>query len=288
MPYPVFILNSGSRIPVISGMPLINLHSHSNFSDGTLPPAGLAAAAAKARINYFSMTDHDISLGWDELESCLKKLGIGYIYGIELSTSLHDNLHILGYGVNLKDPVFLERLAGFRGKRIERLKKIVALLKAQGMDVAFEELNIAAGHTYGRPHVADLLRRKGLVKSRQKAFEKYIAFGKPAYVPPCGPGIEEAIKTIKDAGGLAVLAHPGVIQKIMDLAAWKEMGLDGIEAFYPAHSNALTREFLLLAEKYGLLVTAGTDFHGPGTGREDMDGFDYQEEFFGPIRKKFL
>jgi 3',5'-nucleoside bisphosphate phosphatase len=269
-------------------MPLINLHSHSNFSDGTLPPAQLAAEAAKARITFFSLTDHDISLGWDELESCLKTLKITYIYGIELSTSQHDNLHILGYGVNLKDPVFLEKLAGFREKRIERLRKIIALLKEQGLDVSFDELKIASGHTYGRPHIADLLKNKGLVKSRQKAFEKYIAFGKPAYVPPCGPGIEEAIKTIKDAGGLAVLAHPGVIRNIMDLAAWKEMGLDGIEAFYPAHSNALTREFLGLAEKHGLLVTAGTDFHGPGSGREDMEGFEYHEEFFGPIRKRFL
>lgn len=269
-------------------MPLINLHSHSNFSDGTLPPAALADAAAKARINFFSMTDHDISLGWDELESCLKRLGINYIYGVELSTSLHDNLHILGYGIDLKDPVFLEKIAGFREKRIERLKKIIARLKELGLDVSFDEMRIAAGHTYGRPHVADLLRSKGLVKTRQKAFEKYIAFGKPAYVPPCGPGIEEAIKTIKNAGGLAVLAHPGVIQNIMDLPAWREMGLDGIEAFYPAHSSSLTREFIALAEKHGLFVSAGTDFHGPGSGREDMDGFEYQEEFFGPLRKRFL
>ncbi|MBI4803207.1 MAG: PHP domain-containing protein [Elusimicrobia bacterium] len=269
-------------------MPLINLHAHSTFSDGTLSPAELARAASKARIAFFSLTDHDISLGWDELETCLKKLAINYIYGIELSTGLHDNLHILGYGLDLKDPGFLEKLAQFRSKRIERIKKIIALLKEQGLNLSFEELNIVIDHAYGRPHVADLLRNRGFVKTRQKAFEKYISCGKPAYVPPCGPGMEEAIKTIKAAGGIAVLAHPGVIYNIMDLGGWKEMGLDGIEAFYPSHSNALTREFLELAEKYDLVVTAGTDFHGPGSGREEMAGFEYQEEFFAPIRKRFL
>ncbi|MBU2573180.1 MAG: PHP domain-containing protein [Elusimicrobia bacterium] len=269
-------------------MPLINLHSHSNFSDGTLSPAELAGAASKARITFFSLTDHDASLGWEELEPCLKKLAINYIYGIELSASLHDNLHILGYGLDLKDPGFLAALAQFRSKRIERIKKIIALLKTQGFDISFEELNTVIDHTYGRPHVADLLKNRGFIKTRQKAFEKYIAYGKPAYVPPCGPGIEEAIKTIKAAGGVSVLAHPGVIYNIMDLGGWKDMGLDGIEAFYPAHSNAVIREFLELAKKYGLLVTAGTDFHGPGSGREEMAGFEYQEEFFGPIRKRFL
>ncbi|MEI7530138.1 MAG: PHP domain-containing protein [Elusimicrobiota bacterium] len=217
--------------------PLINLHSHSRCSDGTLSPAELALAAAKAKINYFSLTDHDVCLGWEELEPRLKELGIHYLYGIELSTSLHDNLHILGYGLNLKDPVFQVRIAEFRAHRIERIKKILALLKEQGFDVTFEELNTLVDRAYGRPHIADLMKSKGFVKTRQKAFEKYIAYGKPAYVAPCGPGIEQAIKTIKEAGGIAVLAHPGVVKNILELGKWKDMGLDGIEAFYPAHTN---------------------------------------------------
>ena len=132
------------------------------------------------------------------------------------------------------------------------------------------------------------MRSKGFVKTRQKAFEKYIAHGKPAYVAPCGPGIEEAIKTIKEAGGLAVLAHPGIVKKILELGKWKEMGLDGIEAFYPAHTNAGTREFLAMAKTHGLLVTAGTDYHGPGTGRGEMFGFEFLDEFFGPLKGMFL
>ena len=269
-------------------MSLINLHSHSRCSDGTFSPRELADAASKARIDYFSLTDHDISLGWDELEPRLKELGIHYLYGIELSTSLHDNLHILGYGLNLKDPVFLARLEDFRARRLVRIKKIIGLLREQGLDVSFEELNTVADHSYGRPHIADLMRSKGFVKTRQKAFEKYIAYGKPAYSPPCGPGIEEAIRTIKDAGGIAVLAHPGVVYNILELAKWKDMGLDGIEAFYPAHTNVLTREFVGLAKTHGLLVTAGTDYHGPDSGRGEMYGFEFHDEFFGPLKGMFL
>ena len=269
-------------------MPLINLHSHSSFSDGTLAPRELAAAASKAKIGYFSLTDHDISLGWGELEPRLKELGIRYLYGIELSTSLHDNLHILGYGLNLEDPVFLARLSSFRVRRLTRIKKMLGLLREQGLEVSFEELNTVADRSYGRPHVADLMRRKGLVKTRQKAFEKYIAYGKPAYCPPCGPDIEEAIKTIKAAGGIAILAHPGVVYNILELAKWKDMGLDGIEAFYPAHTNVLTREFLALAKTYGLLVTAGTDYHGPDSGRGEMYGFEFHDEFFGALKGMFL
>ena len=268
--------------------PLINLHSHSKYSDGTLSPAELALTASKAKIDYFSLTDHDVCLGWDELEPRLKELGIHYLYGIELSTSLHDNLHILGYGLNLKDPVFQERIWNLRARRIERVKKIIALLKEQGFAVTFEELNTLVDHAYGRPHIADLMKSKGFVKTRQKAFEKYIAYGKPAYVAPCGPGIEEAIKTIKDAGGLAVLAHPGVVRNILELGKWAEMGLDGIEAFYPAHTNVLTREFLAMAKTHGLLVTAGTDYHGPDTGRGEMYGFEFHDEFFGPLKGMFL
>jgi hypothetical protein len=253
-----------------------------------MPPRELADAVSRAGIGYFSLTDHDICDGWEELEPRLKELRIRYLYGIELSTSLHDNLHILGYGLNLKDPVFLARLEAFRARRLERIKKIIGLLKAQGLEISFEELNTAAGRSYGRPHIADLMQSKGFVRTRQKAFEKYIAYGKPAYSPPLGPNIEEAIKTVKDAGGIAVLAHPGVVYKILELAKWKEMGLDGIEAFYPAHTQVLTREFLELAKTHGLLVTAGTDYHGPGSGRGELYGFEFYEEFFGPLKEMFL
>ncbi|MCX5785967.1 MAG: PHP domain-containing protein [Elusimicrobia bacterium] len=268
--------------------PLINLHNHSAHSDGTLAPEALARTAARAGINFFSLTDHDMTAGWAEMEPALKEAGIIYCYGVEFSSSLHDSLHILGYGLDPANPALLAKAAIFRAKRLERLKTIIGLLRGLGLEISYEELPFGDSHTLGRPHIADLLKKKGFVKTRKEAFERYIGRGRPAYAPPNGPGIEEAIQTIKAAGGFAVLAHPGVVVKILDLPAWKDMGLDGIEAFYPSHSNTLTREFIALAARYGLFITAGIDFHGPGTDRDRMFGFEYSEEMFKGIKKAFI
>ncbi|HBA59834.1 MAG TPA: phosphatase [Elusimicrobia bacterium] len=269
-------------------MALINLHNHSTFSDGTLAPAALARAAARAGIKYFSLTDHDMVGGWEELEPALKEEGISYCRGVEISTGLHENLHILGYGINTADTALRDRLAEFRSRRITRIRKILGLLKGLGIDIPFEELPVPEGRTVGRPHVADVMKSRKLVSSRAQAFKRYLAPGGPAYVPPNGPTVEEAIRAVKEAGGKAVLAHPGVVAKIMDLPAWKAAGLDGIEAFYPAHTGAATREFVTLAGRHGLFVTAGVDFHGPGTERDKMTGFEYQDEYFSEIKKLFI
>ena len=269
-------------------LPLINLHNHSNHSDGTLEPGALACEAARAGIKYFSLTDHDTVGGWAEIEPVLKDAGINYCRGVELTTNFHDNLHILGYGVDILNPEFLSGMAGYRQKRLERLKKIMGRLREQGLAVGFEELPADTGRAVGRPHIAELLKKKGIVNSRRQGFQRYIAFGRPAYVPPSGPDVEEAIRAVKKAGGLAVLAHPGVVKDVLDLPRWKDAGLDGIEAFYPSHSNTFTRELITLAARYGLFVTAGADFHGPGTDRDKMFGFEYSEEMFKGIKKAFI
>ena len=269
-------------------MALINLHNHSVYSDGTLEPAALAREAARAGINYFSLTDHDSVGGWAEMEPALRAEGIAFCYGVEISTGLHENLHILGYGVNPRDAAFNERLAAFRGRRVARIKRILELLHELGVDIAFEELPVPEHRTVGRPHVADVMKARGLVKTRSQAFKRYLAPGAPAYVPPNGPTVEEAIAAVRAAGGRAVLAHPGVIAKYIQLPAWKDAGLEGIEAFYPAHTGVVTREFVALAGRYGLFVTAGVDFHGPGSERDDMKGFEYSEETFAEVRKLFV
>lgn len=269
-------------------MPLINLHNHSTYSDGTLTPAALAREAARAGINYFSLTDHDMVGGWGEMEPALKAEGIKYCYGVEISTGLHENLHILGYGVNPADAKLAARLEEFRGRRITRIKKILELLKGLGIEIAFGDLPVPEGRTVGRPHVADVMRARKLVPSRSQAFKRYLAPGAPAYVRPNGPSVEEAIRAVKEAGGKAVLAHPGVVAKILDLQAWKAAGLDGIEAFYPAHTGAATREFVGLAARHGLFVTAGIDFHGPGSERDKMYGFEYSDEYFSEVKKLFI
>jgi len=213
---------------------------------------------------------------------------------VELSTRLHDSLHVLGYGVDPCGPALLSALEEFRRRRVSRMEEILSLLRPLGFSASMADLEAAGkapagegnpSRTYGRPHLADLMESRGFVKNRKQAFEKYIGYGCPAYVPPRGPDMEESIKAIKTAGGAAVIAHPGVVEKVLDLGAWKDMGLEGLEAFYPCHTVRKMGEFVALARRFGLGVTAGTDFHGPGTGREEMSGFEYDPENFGWLER---
>lgn len=269
-------------------MPFINLHNHSKYSDGTLSPFELARVAKKTGIDYFSLTDHDMINGWEEMESALKEEGVRYCYGVEVTTGELENLHILGYGINPKDEALKSKLTEYRGRRSLRIKEVLKLLGNLGIDIKFEDLPVPEGRTVGRPHVADILKQRKIVPSRSQAFARFLAPGRPAYVPPNGPSVEEAIKVICAAGGLPVLAHPGGVSKHLELAKWKDFGLAGIEAFYPTHTGVAIREFINLAARFGLFLTAGTDFHGPGTDRDKMFGFEYKKEYFSEISEVFL
>lgn len=264
-------------------MPIINLHNHSKFSDGTLSPTELVDLIRKKHIDYFSLTDHDTMNGWTEFEEALKGSGINYCYGVEISCRPYENLHLLGYGINPHGEHFAEfkaKLSSFRARRADRIREVLAKLKTLGINIDFEEIIVPEGKTIGRPHVADCLKRKGIVSSRNQAFRLYLASTKPAYVPPNGPSVEEACEAVRKAGGLPVLAHPGCAAAHLELQKWKEAGLAGIEAFYPAHSKTLMGEFVQLAARHNLFVTAGIDFHGPGTDRDKMYGFEFTESQF--------
>ncbi|MEW5950261.1 MAG: PHP domain-containing protein [Elusimicrobia bacterium] len=265
----------------------INLHTHSKFSDGTLSPFEVLGKALRAGVSRFSLSDHDIMSGWEELEKEISAFKILYITGIELSTVDHDNLHILGYGIDPKNKFFSERLKDYRERRIKRIEKIFEKLNKMGFEADIKELNLTDKTTFGRPHVSRLMKEKGFSKSAKEAFQKFLAYDMPAYVPPMGPTAQEAIKAVKEAGGLAFLAHPGTAEGFYDLKKLKEFGLDGIEAFYPSHSNNRTKKYLEEAQKLSLLVSAGTDFHGPGTEREEINGFPYEEKYFAWTEKYF-
>lgn len=276
-------------------MPVINLHNHSIFSDGTLGPDRLADTAKKTGINYFSLTDHDTMDGWELMENALKGSGICYCYGVEISCRPYENLHLLGYGINPHGKNFCkfqEKLTSFRARRADRIKEVLFLLKGLGIEINFEDIHVPEGKTIGRPHVADYMKLHKIVSSRNQAFKRYLAPTKPAYVPPNGPSVEEACEAIRNAGGLPVLAHPGCVANHLELPKWKEAGLAGIEAFYPTHSNILTSELVKLAARHGLFVSAGIDFHGPGTDRDKMFGFKFEEscfeDYFAELKKFFI
>lgn len=200
--------------------------------------------------------------------------------GIEINTRLADRVHILGYGLNWRDPGFVRRLEEFRSRREFRARRIVEALQKQGVPLSFEDVRAASRETLGRPHVADALIRKGWVKSRQEAFNRFLAQGRPGYVESMGPSPEEAISLIREAGGFASLAHPKTVGDLESLEGWMKQGLEGIEAYYALHSPSETARYAALAESRGLLATGGSDFHGPGSGRNRALGVAVPDRVF--------
>ncbi|MFO0705581.1 MAG: PHP domain-containing protein [Nitrospira sp.] len=250
-------------------MSRIDLHLHTTHSDGSLPPAEVVALAHEAKVSALAITDHDITTGLPEAMAAGEALGIEIIPGIEISSRYGESeLHVLGYFLRWKDDLLNQRLTTLRESRHRRNPQIVERLQALGIDITYEEVRAVAGSdSVGRPHIARVLMDKKVVTSAKEAFDRFLANGKPAYVPRDLPTPAEAIHWIKEAGGLAVMAHPTWVKTVegtlTDLAReLKDAGLAGVEVHYSTHTPRQTREYLDLAKTLGLLVTGGSDFHG--------------------------
>ena len=226
------------------------------------------------------LTDHDSVSGYPEASEAAQAAGVDLRCGIEINTVHQDNVHILGYGLRWQDAQFAARLEEFRQRRQTRIVRIVEQLRALGLPLEVEDVVAEGRQTLGRPHVADALRRKGIVGSRQEAFNRFLARGKPGYAESAGPSPEEAIALIRDAGGFCSLAHPETLADESLLAGWVKLGLEGLEAYYSTHRPSAVARYLRLAADHGLLATGGTDFHGPGTGREKPLGVDVPDEVY--------
>ncbi len=263
----------------------INLHTHSVYSDGTLEAKSLIDLAKKKRVFYFSITDHDTLNAYHHKEISNTN-GLHLVRGVEISTKNHDYLHILGYGIKINDDIE-KKLEEFRNRRIGRVKDIISKLRDMGIDISFEDLKVSSLVSVGRPHIADVLVGKGYGASRGEVFWKYLVEGKEAYVEPRGPDINEAIEVIKNAGGFAVLAHPQTVEDSFDIEDLIKKGFDGIEVFYPAHTSSKVRKYIEIANKYNLIITAGTDYHGPATDRHEMDVYFYDPRMMKNIERLF-
>ncbi len=267
-------------------MLFLNLHIHSVFSDGTLEPEEIFKRGISEGLELISITDHDTIDAWLNFVPAKTKT-LKYITGLEINTNFHDNFHILGYGIDIDNKFLLGKLEEYRSRRTERIRRMVLLLQKENVRIDLADIK-PKGKSIGRPHVADALTAKGLFKDRKSAFFAYLAPGRPAYVPSMGPSPREAIEVIKRAGGLAVLAHPGLVRNIVDIAKLKDMGLDGVEAFYPTHSHILVKELIDIARKLNLIITGGTDFHGPGSGRNEFYGYGIKKDFLGRLFERAL
>jgi predicted metal-dependent phosphoesterase TrpH len=254
----------------------IDLHTHSNCSDGTDTPTELIENAKAAGLDVVALTDHDTTIGWAEAEEAAERAGIRLVKGLEVSTELeHQSVHLLGYEVDPAHAPLVEELAKVIDGRTGRVPKFVARFREIGIDVTAEEIlaKLGEGDAVGRPHLADVLIDKGVVATRDEAFRDYLSPGKPGYVGRYEVPTLEAVRLVKAAGGKAVLAHPWSrgSDRVMTadrIAELVEAGLDGIEVDHADHSDDDREALRKIAASLGLIVTGSSDYHGSGKGPE--------------------
>ncbi|HCB93980.1 MAG TPA: phosphatase [Selenomonas sp.] len=244
-----------------------DLHMHTFFSDGRLSPEELVAAAKAAGLKYISISDHDTVDGVVHLyeEGLYPNRGIRIIPGVEFSAHHPEReIHILGYNVDIFHQGLLEKLNDVMEARWSRFSEIVDKLRAQGYSISEAEVLKIAGSSksISRSHIARVLVKNKCFSTVREAFEKMLEKGQPAYVPHYRLEVEEIIELIHEAGGIAVLAHPKLVKDDELVEDVLSRGIQGIEVFYPRHDEEDVKRYMAMAEKYNLLVTGGSDFHG--------------------------
>lgn len=250
-------------------MRFIDLHTHSQASDGTDSPAQLVAGAAAAGLAAVALTDHDTLSGLDEAEAAAQRHGIEFLRGCELSTRTeYGEMHILGLWLPRKADALEQRLADIRHKRDNRNAHILEKLATLGISISMDELqHEARGESVGRPHIAALLVKKGAVPDMETAFREYLGSGGRAYLPKEVLEPEEAVRLMAGLGATVSLAHPCLKPLPPDwLEAFvlhlKACGLSAIEAYHSEHSDAAVRSCVDLARRLDLGLSGGSDYHG--------------------------
>lgn len=266
-------------------MGYVDLHLHTTASDGVRSPSDLVSYAKTKGLQAVAVTDHDTIEGLPEALAEGEKIGFEVIPGIEISAEHSPgSMHLLGYFLEIESPLLNERLGYLQKARAERNPRIVENLNRLGVQISYEDVVKASGKgQVGRPHFAQVLLEKGYVKSFQEAFDRFLKKGASAYVDKFRFRSSEAIHFIREAGGVAVLAHPNTLgltdHKALEsvLMQLVREGLKGIEVFYPEHSPSETGVYKSLAERHSLVMTGGTDYHGMegndldiGVGRGNM------------------
>ena len=255
----------------------VDLHCHSTASDGTLAPRDVVRLAKDSGLVGLALTDHDTIAGLAEAATAARELGLRFLPGIEISCEVPRpaTMHVLGYGVDLESPPLKELTSQLIAGRDDRNPRIIAKLNELGVAITIEEAEAqAGGDVLGRPHIAAVLLKKGYVSSIKQAFDKYLGQGGAAYFDRDRPDPRRGLELIRQAGGLPVLAHPVQLRTendaqlervVKDLA---DLGLAGIEIIHSDHDDAMVEKYTRLADRFGLLKTGGSDFHG--TNKKDI------------------
>ena len=276
----------------------VDLHCHSTASDGTLSPTEVVELAVSSGLSALALTDHDTIAGVAEAAEAAQRAGLDFVPGIEISCDVPRpaTMHLLGYGFDPRSPVLLDLTSRLIEGRNDRNPRIIRKLNELGVSITMEEVEAEAGGTViGRPHIAAILLRKGYVSSIKQAFDKYLAQGAPAYFDKERLTPKQAIGLVLETGGVPVLAHPVQLrtendaqleQIVKDLV---DLGLVGLEVIHSDHDAALVEKYTKLADRYGLIKTGGSDFHG--TNKKDIrlgtaNGRKVPREFYDALAAK--
>jgi len=246
----------------------VDLHAHTTASDGSLRPTKLVAMAGERGLAALAVTDHDTTAALDEAAAAAAQHGIELVSGIELNVEHPGRFHLLGYLFDPNEDRLSHRLTYLQEYRASRNDRMIEKMQAGGLPITLADVIAeAGGGLIGRPHMALALMRKGIVKSTQEAFDRFLADGGPYHVPKEKVTPEEGIRLIRQAGGVPVVAHPTTLRLAPDaleaeLRKLKDIGLGGIECYYSQHTPEQQQEFVDIARRLDLVATGGSDFHG--------------------------
>ncbi len=251
-----------------------DLHLHTLFSDGTFTPEELAQRGAQVGLAAMALTDHDTVEGCTRMGQACESLSIEFIPGTELTAEFEGHeVHLLGYFLDVQQPKLLAEIKKFQSVRQERIHEMAARLNKMGVPLRAETVFALANcHSPGRPHVARALAQEGLCTSMDEAFERFLKKGRPAWVPKYKISALEAMDLLHQAGGLAVMAHPGLNHCDQIIPRLAELGLDGLECFHSRHTSTQSEYYLALAQRLNLAVTGGSDCHGLSKGKPLIGG----------------
>jgi predicted metal-dependent phosphoesterase TrpH len=245
---------------------MIDLHTHTTASDGRCSPSELVARAAQAGVTVLSVTDHDTCDACEAVGQACAAAGITFVPGIEITAVCDDvDVHVLGYFFDPRSTALRTFLAEQRQRRIDRVGRIIVRLEKLGLhldaDAILRPAKDQPGKSIGRPVIARALVAAGYVKTSNDAFAAWLSRGRPAFVPREGASPDRVIARIQEAGGIASLAHPGLLRRDEWIAGLASSGLDAIEAYHTNHDDEAARRYCSIAHRLGLVVSGGSDYH---------------------------
>jgi hypothetical protein len=271
-------------------MKFADLHLHSFFSDGTYSPEELTARACRAGFAAISLTDHDTLEGCPAMTAACAIAGLEFIPGTELTAEMDEHeIHLLGYGIDAAHTELSRQMAEFQHVRQDRIREMVARLNRLNIPLQADDVfTLANCRSPGRPHVGRALVAAGFCSGIDEAFERFLKKHRPAWVPKYKLSAWQAIQLIHDAGGLAVLAHPGLSRIDDYIPLLAEGGLDGLECFHSKHSVSQTESYQILARRCRLLITGGSDCHGRSRGKPTLGSVHLPMEYVDQLKTRLV